>query len=136
VDASHEKFGKLFMQTLKAELAKAGRGIDYIIVSGGGGGQPGSTQWGVGGWWLGARLCAETAGWDGNPSHVHFVLVTLLYCCAAPRISQARVYSCSSCAPPGPPTCSRPSSQAPQSGIRALLDVCCSLCRVAHIVPG
>lgn len=33
VDASHEKFGKLFMQTLKAELAKAGRGIDYIIVS-------------------------------------------------------------------------------------------------------
>jgi flavorubredoxin len=33
VDASHEKFGKLFMQTLKDQLKKAGRGIDYIVVS-------------------------------------------------------------------------------------------------------
>lgn len=33
VDASHEKFGNLFMKTLKDQLAVAGRGIDYIIVS-------------------------------------------------------------------------------------------------------
>ena len=33
MDASHEKFGKLFMQTLKDQLKKAGRGVDYIVVS-------------------------------------------------------------------------------------------------------
>ncbi|KAI8476040.1 MAG: flavoprotein [Monoraphidium minutum] len=33
VDASHEKFSKLYMQTLKDQLAAAGRGVDYIVVS-------------------------------------------------------------------------------------------------------
>ena len=33
VDASHEKFRGLFMSTLKEQLAKAGRGLDYILVS-------------------------------------------------------------------------------------------------------
>ncbi|KAF6259934.1 flavo protein [Scenedesmus sp. NREL 46B-D3] len=33
VDASHEKFGNLFIATLKQELAAAGRSIDYILVS-------------------------------------------------------------------------------------------------------
>ena len=33
VDASHEKFRGLFMQTLKEQLAKAGRSIDYVLVS-------------------------------------------------------------------------------------------------------
>ena len=33
VDASHEKFRGLFMQALKAQLAKAGRSLDYILVS-------------------------------------------------------------------------------------------------------
>lgn len=33
VDASHEKFGNLFMQTLEEQLKVAGRGIDYVVVS-------------------------------------------------------------------------------------------------------
>jgi flavorubredoxin len=33
VDASHEKFGNLFMATLKEQLEAAGRGIDYVLVS-------------------------------------------------------------------------------------------------------
>lgn len=33
VDTSHEKFTKLFMSTLKQELAKAGRKVDYLFVS-------------------------------------------------------------------------------------------------------
>lgn len=33
VDTSHEKFGKLFMKTLKEELTKVGRKVDYIVVS-------------------------------------------------------------------------------------------------------
>lgn len=33
VDASHEKFRGLYMKTLNAELAKAGRQIDYVLVS-------------------------------------------------------------------------------------------------------
>ena len=33
VDASHEKFRGLFMGTLKEQLAKVGRSIDYILVS-------------------------------------------------------------------------------------------------------
>jgi hypothetical protein len=33
VDASHEKFGNLFIATLQQELAAAGRSIDYILVS-------------------------------------------------------------------------------------------------------
>jgi flavorubredoxin len=37
VDASHEKFGNLFIATLKEQLAAAGRGIDYVLVSGGAG---------------------------------------------------------------------------------------------------
>jgi len=32
VDASHEKFNNLFMATLKEQLKKAGRGIDYVLV--------------------------------------------------------------------------------------------------------
>lgn len=32
MDASHEKFGNLFIQTLKEQLAAAGRGIDYVVV--------------------------------------------------------------------------------------------------------
>lgn len=32
VDASHEKFGNLFIQTLKEQLKAAGRGIDYVLV--------------------------------------------------------------------------------------------------------
>lgn len=35
VDASHEKFGNLFIATLKQELAAAGRSIDYILVRSG-----------------------------------------------------------------------------------------------------
>lgn len=33
VDASHEKFRGLYMKTLQAELAAAGRSIDYVFVS-------------------------------------------------------------------------------------------------------
>ena len=33
VDASHEKFRELYIDTLKAQLAAAGRKIDYIFVS-------------------------------------------------------------------------------------------------------
>jgi len=33
VDASHEKFGNLFIQTLEEQLKAAGRGIDYVLVS-------------------------------------------------------------------------------------------------------
>ena len=33
VDASHEKFRDLYLKTLKDELARSGRGIDYIVVS-------------------------------------------------------------------------------------------------------
>lgn len=33
VDASHEKFRDLYMGTLKQQLAKAGRTLDYIVVS-------------------------------------------------------------------------------------------------------
>ena len=33
MDASHEKFRGLFMGTLKEQLAKVGRSIDYILVS-------------------------------------------------------------------------------------------------------
>jgi glyoxylase-like metal-dependent hydrolase (beta-lactamase superfamily II) len=33
VDASHEKFRELYLETLKEELRKAGRGIDYIFIS-------------------------------------------------------------------------------------------------------
>ena len=33
MDASHEKFRGLFMNTLKEQLAKVGRSIDYILVS-------------------------------------------------------------------------------------------------------
>lgn len=33
VDTSHEKFTGLFINTLKQELAKVGRKVDYILVS-------------------------------------------------------------------------------------------------------
>lgn len=33
VDASHAKFSELYIETLKEQLAAAGRGIDYIVVS-------------------------------------------------------------------------------------------------------
>lgn len=33
VDASHEKFSNLFIDTLNKQLKAAGRGIDYIVVS-------------------------------------------------------------------------------------------------------
>jgi hypothetical protein len=38
VDASHEKFGNLFMKVLREQLKAAGRKIDYILVSEGCGG--------------------------------------------------------------------------------------------------
>lgn len=33
VDASHEKFRDLYMKTLKDELEKRGRQLDYVVVS-------------------------------------------------------------------------------------------------------
>ena len=33
VDASHEKFRGLYLDTLRAELAARGRGLDYLVVS-------------------------------------------------------------------------------------------------------
>lgn len=33
VDASHEKFDPLYMNTLQNQLKTRGRGIDYILVS-------------------------------------------------------------------------------------------------------
>lgn len=33
MDASHEKFRDLYLKTLREELARSGRSIDYIIVS-------------------------------------------------------------------------------------------------------
>jgi flavorubredoxin len=33
VDASHEKFRGLFMRALRQQLTKAGRSLDYVIVS-------------------------------------------------------------------------------------------------------
>jgi len=33
IDASHEKFDSLYMETLKAQLTKRKSGIDYIFVS-------------------------------------------------------------------------------------------------------
>ena len=33
VDVSHEKFRTLYMATLREELARAGRQVDYIVVS-------------------------------------------------------------------------------------------------------
>ena len=33
VDVSHEKFRSLYMKTLREQLAKAGRTVDYVIVS-------------------------------------------------------------------------------------------------------
>ena len=33
VDASHEKFRDLYMNTLKTELEKRGRKLDYVVVS-------------------------------------------------------------------------------------------------------
>jgi flavorubredoxin len=33
VDVSHEKFRSLYMRTLREQLAKAGRSLDYVIVS-------------------------------------------------------------------------------------------------------
>lgn len=33
VDASHEKFRDLYMKTLKDELEKRGRKLDYVVVS-------------------------------------------------------------------------------------------------------
>ena len=33
VDASHEKFRGLFMRALREQLSKAGRTLDYVIVS-------------------------------------------------------------------------------------------------------
>ena len=33
VDVSHEKFRTLYMRTLREQLAKAGRSLDYVIVS-------------------------------------------------------------------------------------------------------
>ena len=33
VDVSHEKFRSLYMRTLREQLAKAGRSLDYVIIS-------------------------------------------------------------------------------------------------------
>ena len=33
MDVSHEKFRGLYMATLRAELARVGRAVDFIVVS-------------------------------------------------------------------------------------------------------